>query len=86
MLADFNYPLEIAPPEERTRFSAIASAAAGVGSFIGPLIAAVLLQFLDPRPVLLIAGAIRGVSLILIQLTRPQQAEGLPIAPSTGAA
>jgi MFS family permease len=69
-LANVNYALELAPHEERTRYTSIANAAAGLGVFLGPLTAAALAAFLDPRAVLAIAGAVRFASWIALRFAR----------------
>jgi hypothetical protein len=73
-LGNLNYALEVAPDHERARYSSIASAAAGVGAFAGPLTAAALLSFLEPRAVLFIAGGVRLSAFAAVQFARPGRA------------
>jgi sugar phosphate permease len=70
-LGNLNYALEVAPDHERARYSSIASAAAGIGAFAGPLTAAGLLAIFEPRGVLLIAGGVRLSAFAVVQLARP---------------
>jgi MFS family permease len=70
-LANLNYAIEIAPEEERARYTSIANAAAGVGAFLGPLAAATLLTFMEPQVILFISGAIRFASSFAVRLARP---------------
>ncbi|MGH9173217.1 MAG: MFS transporter, partial [Vicinamibacterales bacterium] len=70
-LANLNYALEIAPAEERARYTSIGNAAAGVGAFLGPLVAALLLTFLEPQIILFISGAVRLSSFLAVRLAKP---------------
>jgi MFS family permease len=70
-LANLNYAIEIAPPEERAHYTSVSNAAAGAGAFLGPLAAAALLTFLDPQIVLILSGAIRFSAFLSVRFARP---------------
>jgi MFS family permease len=70
-LANLNYAIEIAPAEERARYTSVGNAAAGVGAFLGPLVAALLLAFLEPQIVLFLSGAIRFTAFLSVRFARP---------------
>ncbi len=70
-LGNLNYAIEIAPPEERARYTSIGNASAGIGAFAGPLVAALLLVFLEPKIVLFISGAIRFSAFLSVRFARP---------------
>lgn len=72
-LGNVNYALEVASHEERTRYTSIANAAAGIGVFLGPLTAAALLALLDPRYVLGLAAAVRFIAFGALRFARPPQ-------------
>jgi MFS family permease len=86
-LGNLNYALEVAPPHERTHYSAVVNAAAGVGSFIGPLLAALMLVFMGPRIVLILAGVVRLSAFFALQLARPAHSlAGDPVASASESA
>lgn len=88
-VGNLNYAMEVAPAHERTRYTAISNAAAGLGAFLGPLTAALLLAFVDPRVVLLVAGGVRLLAALALRLARPTPADdGLdgPVVGGTSAA
>jgi MFS family permease len=70
-LGNLNYAIEIAPPEERARYTSVGNAAAGIGSFLGPLVAALLLAFLEPRVLLILSGVIRFGAFLSVRFARP---------------
>ncbi|MEX1157370.1 MAG: MFS transporter [Thermomicrobiales bacterium] len=70
-LANLNYAIEIAPVEERARYTSVGNAAAGVGAFLGPLVAALLLVVVEPQIVLFLSGAIRLSAFFAVRLARP---------------
>lgn len=85
-LGNLNYALEVAPPHERARYTSIASAAAGLGAFAGPLTGAALLSVLEPQTVLFMAGAIRLSAFAVVQLARPGARDSADVAPTAGRA
>ncbi|HEX5165404.1 MAG TPA: MFS transporter [Thermomicrobiales bacterium] len=70
-LGNLNYAIEIAPAEDRARYTSVGNAAAGIGSFLGPLVAALLLTFLEPRVLLILSGAIRFSAFLSVRFARP---------------
>jgi MFS family permease len=70
-LANLNYAIEIAPAEERAHYTSVSNASAGAGAFLGPLAAASMLAFLDPKVVLLISGAIRFSAFLSVRFAKP---------------
>lgn len=70
-VGNLNYAMEVAPAQERVRYTAVANAAAGLGAFVGPLTAAGLLMVVDPRVVLLVAGGVRVLAAVSLRLAKP---------------
>ncbi len=70
-VGNLNFAMEVAPAHERVRYTAVANAAAGLGAFVGPLTAAGLLVFVDPRIVLLVAGVVRVLAAVSLRLAKP---------------
>jgi len=70
-LANLNYAIEIAPAEDRAHYTSVSNAAAGAGSFLGPLAAAAMLTFLEPEILLILSGVIRFAAFLSIRFARP---------------
>ena len=70
-LANLNFAIEIAPAEKCARYTSVGNAAAGVGAFIGPLVAALLLTFLDPQIILVLSEVIRFTAFLSVRFARP---------------
>jgi MFS family permease len=85
-LGNLNYALDIAPVHERARYTSIASAAAGIGAFAGPLTAAGLLTVLEPRTVLFVAGAVRLSAFVAVRFARPDARGATGVAATAGPA
>lgn len=71
-LANLNFAVQLAPEEERARYIAVNNAAAGVGSFLGPLTGAALAGVLPVEAVLFLAGAVRLTAFIALRFARPE--------------
>lgn len=85
-LGNLNYALDIAPERERARYTSIASAAAGIGAFAGPLAAAGLLTVLEPRMVLFVAGAVRVSAFVAVRFAKPNVSGASDVATTAGPA
>ena len=79
-LGNLNFAMEVAPVAQRARYAAVANAAAGVGAFLGPLTAALLVTFLPVRLVLISAGLVRLAAALALRAARHAERAVVPAA------
>jgi MFS family permease len=70
-LGSLNFAVELAPDEERSHYTAVNNAAAGMGAFLGPLTGAALAGVISVEMVLFIAGGVRLLSFVALRFARP---------------